>query len=92
MVEHRDIEIITSFPIEWEKFRDSSILITGSTGRLGIYIVEALSEANIKWNLNIKIIAVARDEKKAKKLFENTLKFPFINLLIQDIESPLNLN
>lgn len=92
MVEHRDIEIITSFPIEWEKFRDSSILITGSTGRLGIYIVEALSEANIKWNLNIKIIAVARDKKKAKKLFENTLKLPFIDLLIQDIESPFNLN
>ena len=92
MVEHRDIEIITSFPIDWEKFRNRSVLITGSTGRLGIYIVEALSEANIKWNLNLKIIAVARDEIKAKKLLEKTLKLPFVDLLIQDIECSFDLD
>ena len=48
MVEYRDIQIITSFPIDWQQLRNKSILITGSTGRLGLYIVEALSEANIK--------------------------------------------
>lgn len=92
MVEQRDIEIITSFPIDWEKFRNKSILVTGSTGRLGLYIVEALSEANIKWNLNLKIIAVARNENKAKKLFSTTLKLPFCDLLIQDITSPFDLD
>lgn len=92
MVEYRDIEIITSFPADWEKFRNKSILVTGSTGRLGLYIVEALSEVNIKWNLDLKIIAVARNEKKAKMLFDTTLKLPFINLLIQDITTPIDLN
>jgi nucleoside-diphosphate-sugar epimerase len=92
MVEYRDIQIITSFPIDWGKFRNQSVLITGSTGRLGLYIVEGLSEANIKWNLNIKIIAVARNEKKAKMLFKTTLELPFVNLLIQDITSPFDLD
>tara|TARA_B100002019_G_scaffold96729_1_gene83258 strand:- start:6415 stop:7446 length:1032 start_codon:yes stop_codon:yes gene_type:complete len=92
MVEHRDIEIITSFPIDWEKFRNKTILVTGSTGRLGIYIIEALCEVNIKWNLNIKIIAVARNENKAKNLFNATLKLPFLDLLIQDITDPLDLD
>ena len=92
MVEYRDIQIITSFPIDWQQLRNKSILITGSTGRLGLYIVEALSEANIKWNLNIKIIAVARNEKKAKMLFKTTLELPFVNLLIQDITSPFDLD
>ena len=92
MVENRDIQIITSYPIDWERIRNKSVLITGSTGRLGLYIVEALSEANIKWNLNITIIAVARNEKKAKKLFNSTLDLPFVNLLIQDITSPFDLN
>ena len=92
MIEYRDIEIITSFSIDWEKFRNKSILITGSTGRLGLYIVEALSEANIKWNLNIKVIAVVRNEKKAKKLFNSTLELPFIHLVVQDITTPFDLN
>ena len=92
MIEHRDVEIILSFPIDWEKFRNKSILVTGSTGRLGIYIIEALCEANIAWNLNLKIIAVARNEKKATMLFDTTLKLPFIDLLIQDITTPFDLN
>jgi len=64
MVEYRDIQIIKSFPIDWQQLRNKSVLITGSTGRLGLYIVEALSEANINWNLNIEIIAVARKKSK----------------------------
>ena len=92
MIERRDIEIITSFPVEWEKFRNKSVLVTGSTGRLGLYIIEALIEANIRWNLNIEIIAVARNKRKAEKLFNSALKLPFVNLLIQDIIKPFNLS
>ena len=42
MVEQRDIEIILNNPIDWEWFRDKTVLITGATGRLGMYLVEAI--------------------------------------------------
>ena len=71
MVEQRDIEIILRNPIDWDKFRDKTILVTGATGRLGMYIVEAINKADIDWNLNVTIIALARSVEKQRKVFGN---------------------
>ena len=64
MVEQRDIDIILNNPIDWERFRGKTVLITGATGRLGMYLVEAINKADIDRNLNIKILAQPRKEKR----------------------------
>ena len=92
MVEQRDINIILSNPIDWEKFRNKTILVTGATGRLGMYLVEALNKADIDWNLNLRIIAMARSREKLEKVFEQSLKLPNIIPLIQDITAPMQLD
>lgn len=89
MVEQRDIDIILNNPIDWEKFRNKTILITGATGRLGMYIVEALNKADIDWNLNINILALARDIEKMRKIFGEELDLPNIQTIIQDITEPI---
>jgi len=89
MVEQRDIEIILNNPIDWEKFRDKTVLVTGATGRLGMYIVEAISKANIDWNLNITILAVARNKEKLQRVFGKSLELPYIYTLVQDITEPI---
>lgn len=90
MVEQRDIDIILNNPIDWEKFRDRTVLVTGATGRLGMYIVEALNKADIDWNLNLNIIALARNEEKLQRVFGNSLKLPNIYTLVQDITEPIH--
>ena len=89
MVEQRDIDIILSNPIDWEKFRNKTILVTGATGRLGMYFVEAINKADIDWNLNLTIIAMARNEKKLKEVFGQTLELPNIRTIVQDITEPI---
>lgn len=89
MVEQRDIDIILRNPIDWEKFRNKTILVTGATGRLGMYFVEAINKADIDWNLNLTIIAMARREKKLKEVFGQTLKLPNIKTMVQDIIEPI---
>ena len=37
MVEKRDIDIILNNPIDWERFRNRTVLVTGATGRLWRY-------------------------------------------------------
>ena len=74
MVEQRDVEIILNNPIDWEQFRNKTVLVTGATGRLGMYIVEAISKADIDWNLNVTIIALARNKKKLEEVFGESLK------------------
>lgn len=85
MVEQRDIEIILNNPIDWECFRNKTVLITGATGRLGMYLVEAISKADIDWNLNMTIVALARSEEKLHKVFGESLKLPNIHTVVQDI-------
>lgn len=89
MVEQRDIDIILSNPIDWERFRNKTVLVTGATGRLGMYIVEAINKADIDWNLNVTIIALARNEKKLKEVFGRSLQLPNIHAMIQDITEPI---
>lgn len=89
MVEQRDIDIILSNPIDWELFRNKTVLVTGATGRLGMYFVEAISKANIDWNLNITLLALARSEQKLQQVFGVSLQLPYIHALIQDIITPI---
>ncbi len=89
MVEQRDIDIILNNPIDWECFRNKTVLVTGATGRLGMYIVEALSKADIDWNLNMTILALARNEAKLQTVFGESLKLPNIHTLVQDIIQPV---
>lgn len=89
MVEQRDIGIILNNPIDWESFRNKTVLVTGATGRLGMYLVEAINKADIDWNLNTTIIALARSEEKLQKVFGETLKLPNIYTIVQDITEPI---
>lgn len=89
MVEVRDIDIILNNPVDWECFRGKTVLVTGATGRLGMYIVEALNKADIDWNLNLTMIALARSGPKLQEIFGESLKLPNIHTLIQDIEEPI---
>lgn len=89
MVELRDTEIILDNPIDWEIFRDKTVLVTGATGRLGMYFVYAISKANIDWNLNITILAEARSKEKLEEVFGNSLKLPYIQTIVKDITEPM---
>lgn len=89
MVERRDIEIILNNPIDWEVFRNKTVLITGAAGRLGMYLAEAVSKANIDWNLNITILVLARSEKKLREVLGQSLYLPYIHTLIQDVTEPI---
>uniref|UniRef100_UPI0040566856 NAD-dependent epimerase/dehydratase family protein n=1 Tax=Acetatifactor sp. TaxID=1872090 RepID=UPI0040566856 len=90
MVELRDINIILNNPIEWEKFRNKTVLITGATGRLGMYIAEALNKADIDWNLNMTIVLLARDDKKLRQIFGASLQLSNIHIMVQDITEPIH--
>ena len=92
MVEQRDIDIIMENPIDWDYFRGKTALVTGASGRIGMYVVEALCEADIRWNLDMRVIVMARNQEKLQKVFGNTLQFPNISIMIQDITKPINID
>ncbi|MBK5201906.1 MAG: NAD-dependent epimerase/dehydratase family protein [Spirochaetaceae bacterium] len=71
-----DIEYITSLKLPWNKLQNKTVLISGASGMIGSCIIDALLSKDI----NVKVIALGRNEKKARDRFNeywdlNNFKF-----------------
>lgn len=88
-MEKRDFDIITNNAVNWRKYLDATVLITGATGRIGRYLMETLADIDLKYNLNMKIIGLARSEGKARDVFDNMLDLPNVEFLYQDVNVPI---
>lgn len=89
MVDKRDIDIILATHASWEELKGKTILVTGASGRLGMYIAQALLEANRKWNLGAQILLLARSREKLEKAYGSQLYDASVKLLLQDVTEPI---
>lgn len=75
--------------IEWEKFRNKRVAVSGATGLLGRNLIDTLLEANDRYGLNCQLVALVRDPEKAQEIFgetdERTLK-----IVKQDVMDPVD--
>lgn len=81
--------IIASPIIDWERFRNKSVLITGANGMLPSYMVFTLLFLNKDSNMNIHIYALARNEGKLQKVFKEYWNDEYFHPIIQDVCEPL---
>lgn len=63
-----DIEEIFNSNINWQIFKDKTIVITGSNGFIGSYLCRVFFEVNKKINLNIKIICLVRESSNLRNI------------------------
>lgn len=66
--------ILQSKSFDWNRIKNSTILVTGGTGLIGSTLINSLVYADIKKNYDIKILALVRNVKKAEKIFSEQLK------------------
>lgn len=86
-----DLQQITSSPIvDWERFKSSTVLISGANGMLPSYMVETLLYLNEQRSYNIKVIALVRNLEKAKKVFANCLALESLEFLVQDVANEIH--
>ena len=88
-MEKRDLDIITNSAVNWRMYFNCTVLITGATGRLGRYILETLADVDLRYNLNMKILGLARSEEKARAVFDNLLDLPNVKFLYQDVNTAI---
>ena len=69
-----DMEYIADVPfLPWEDMRGKTVLITGGTGLLGFNLISALSYAALYREIPLRILALIRDEERAKARFRELL-------------------
>nr|WP_243874942.1 NAD-dependent epimerase/dehydratase family protein [Blautia obeum] len=73
--------------IPWEKLENRTILITGATGLIGSEIVNILAYMNAIRNLNISIVLVVRDKRKAKEKFKEIRKKDILKYIEGSMEN-----
>ena len=66
--------------ILWEKLQGKTVLITGANSMLATYMIYALVALNEKKNSQTKIVATARNMKKAALRFSDVLNNDFFEL------------
>ena len=62
-----DLEAIIGENIPWEKLKGRTVLITGASGMIGIYMLQVLTLLNERYDYNIRVIAMLRNAKKLPK-------------------------
>lgn len=65
-----DIQAILESEYSWEMLKNKTILISGASGAIGQVLVDVLMELNHQKNYNCKVIAVSRNEQRAKSIFD----------------------
>lgn len=62
-----DVEYCTNLDLDWRKFDGADILISGATGMIGTFLVDALMMKNRASGFNCNIIALGRNAERAQQ-------------------------
>lgn len=87
-----DLAYIASLDLPWNKLRDSSMLISGGTGLLGSFIVDAIMNLNEIRHLNCHIYAIGRNKERAQARFPYLQDSDLFTFVAADINKSLPNN
>ncbi len=88
----QDISRTAEINLPWHKLKNKNILITGASGLICSFLIDILMYRNMKYNDNIKITAVGRNEANLKAKFRDYLHSENFQYVIQDISENLKIN
>ncbi|MGZ5969683.1 MAG: NAD-dependent epimerase/dehydratase family protein [Polyangiales bacterium] len=60
MLDRRDLDEILAAPVDWDELRGAHVLVTGGTGFVGIWLIEALCHADVRLGLGLRLSVLAR--------------------------------
>ncbi len=81
-----DVEKLLARDLSWGRLDGATVLITGATGLVAAYLTEVLLMRNrLSGNAPTTILALVRDEAKARSRFADHLDQPALRLLVQDV-------
>lgn len=69
----------------FKSLENKTLFITGATGLIGSNFILALLQANQRFDLNIKVLALVRNLAKAEQIFSDVIKNPQLEFVIGDV-------
>ena len=85
----QELESIAASNLNWEAFRNRTVLVTGATGLVGSYAVRALAAVNRIHRCEMRILAMVRNPEKARAIYGELLDRGDVSLLVVDVRIPI---
>ncbi|MDO8601328.1 MAG: UDP-glucuronate decarboxylase, partial [bacterium] len=87
-----DLNFVLNSDINWGKFKNKTVFITGASGMLLSYMVYALLRLDeLDQKFNVKVIALVLDKEKAEKRFRYFTKSKHLKFFEHDLSSPIRI-
>ena len=86
-----DIAELLEQKIDYEYFRNKTILVTGANGQIASYLVLFFLSLSKVLDDSIKVIALVRNLDKAKGRFSEFLDSPSLEIIHQDVCLPIEI-
>ena len=86
----KDVQAVCSQALPWEKLENKTLMITGASGLIGRCLIDTLMMANKLKGLNVRVVAVARNEERLKDLFGGFVNNGMIHILAHDVTMPMD--
>ncbi len=84
-----DVKRIIASGLPWDVFRGKTILITGASGMIPSYFLYTFLALNDVKGMGTKVIALVRNEEKARRMLGSMLERDDVRLVCQDVSEPL---
>jgi nucleoside-diphosphate-sugar epimerase len=84
----QDIAKIASGKADWSKLQDKTVLVAGAGGMIASYMIYTLLYLNDTADTNITVLAMVRNEQKAKGHFVGIKDRSDLKFIIQDVCTP----
>lgn len=84
-----DLQNVCARKINWDKFRNASVLVTGANGLIATYIIYMLLYLNEYQDMGIQVIGLARNPQKVAQKYGSLLERDDFRMIYQDVTKPL---
>lgn len=88
----KEIELCANIDIDWSKFDNKVIIITGATGLVGKFLIQVLLHRNKEKSIHTKIIAVGRSAEKFNSRFSDYCDNEDLVFYEHDVQRPCFYN
>jgi len=86
---HGDLDQIVKSNINWDRFKNKTIFVSGGAGLLPSYLVQSLLHANGVHNLKLKVICMSRSSQSLHKRLGYWLNNSSLKTIIHDVTRPM---
>lgn len=86
-----DLKTVAEFDLPWEKLNGKTMFLSGATGMVGSFLTDVLLYRNKVHNMGCTVLALGRNERKAKERFSYCFEDDYFRFIAQDINRPLSL-